>query len=279
MFAPHAGVLSNNMKGYFVVAANNDETFDIKCELHPKAAKKNIPEEQQNLYVAVESANNVIKSLRNTKDEIKQKYFNKLLSLAQAGLVGKDAQPELTLKSLAKLKGEIILIEGQRIKNDYMKDLGTKAAILFGIAAVLYCGSKCLEITQPFSMYLLIVMGSFVGTWVSFGARKFSISFELLSLVEEDMMSPWIRLLYIGVCSVILALFLNTQLVKLSIGAISTSSLQDYTELQLSLGILCGLIESKIGINLYKKAVTVIDAGPTKPLPTPGTATLSNPIF
>lgn len=246
------------MDGCFVVAANSEEAFDIKCELHPNAAKSDIPEQQQNLYVAVESANNVIKSLRNTRDEIKQKYFNKLLSLAQAGLVGDTAQPDLALKSLAELKGEMILIEGQRIKNDYMKDLGMKAAILFCIACVLYCGSKCWEITQPFSMYLLVIIGSFLGTWVSFGARRFSISFEQLSLLEEDMMSPWIRLLYIGACSVILALFLNTQLVSLSIGAISTSSLRDCPELQLSLGVLCGLIESKIGINLYKKAIVIV---------------------
>ena len=106
------------MKGYFVVCSNQNEQFDINCSLHPEYAKETVPIEQETLYVDVESTNNVIKSLNNTKDEVKTKYFNKLLSLAQAGLVGETAQPRLASKSLDKLKDEMILIEGRRIKND-----------------------------------------------------------------------------------------------------------------------------------------------------------------
>lgn len=106
------------MQGYFVVSENKDELFDIKCELHPEHAKESIPTEQETLYTEIESTNNIIKSLHNTKDEIKSKYFNKLLSLSQAGLVGETAQPNLASKSLIKLKDEMVLVEGQRIKNE-----------------------------------------------------------------------------------------------------------------------------------------------------------------
>ena len=112
------------MEGYFIVNSNPEcEKFDIKCELHPERTKRQIPKEQQELYLEIESTNNILKSLNNTKDEIKKKYFEKLLTLAQAGLVGETAQPQLALSTLCKLKDEIILIEGKRIKNEYMKKL------------------------------------------------------------------------------------------------------------------------------------------------------------
>lgn len=246
------------MQGYFVVASNKEEEFDIKCELHPDFAKNPIPEKQQMLYVKIERTNSIIKSLHKTSKDIKTKYFNRLLTLSQAGLVGETAQPELALDSLAELQDEMILIEGQRIKNEYMKNLGIKALVLGIAVTIVYFISLACEMMQPFSMYCLSIIGAFIGTWISFGARKFRISFEQLSLLEEDMMSPWIRLIYIGVCSAVFLLFLCTQLISFGVGEISTISIKESPEIQISIGILCGLIESKIGVNIYKKAVTLI---------------------
>lgn len=246
------------MQGYFVIAENKNEPFDIKCELHPDYAKKDIPQKQEMLYIKIESTNNIIKSLYNTKDETKYKYFNKLLTLAQAGLVGETAQPELALKSLVKLKDEMVLVEGQRIKNDYMVRLGQNALIFCVIAFIAYIVFQSFSLTRPFAMYLLTFIGALIGTWISFGARKFSIRFEQLSLLEDDMMKPCIRLLYIGICAIVFVLFLNTQLINISIGGISTAIISENIEIQVSIGVLCGLVESKIGINVYKEAINIL---------------------
>lgn len=253
------------MKGYFVVSSNPDEQFDINCSLHPEYAKETVPIDQETLYVEVESTNNVIKSLHNTEDEVKTKYFNKLLSLAQAGLIGKTAQPRLALKSLNKLKDEMILIEGRRIKNDYMKKLGIEAFIFSIITFIAYLLFQYHETTQIFSMYFLAFIGALLGTWISFGARKFNITFDQLSLLEEDMMEPAIRLIYIGVCAIVFMLFLNIQLISFGIGNVSTLTIKENCEIQLSIGVLCGLIESKIGINIYQKAVNILSNEQTKP--------------
>ena len=241
------------MEGFFIVDKNPDEAFDIKCELHPEKAKEAVPTEQAKLYNEIENTNNVIKSLKNTQNETKQKYFDKLLSLSQAGLVGETAQPDLALNSLTKLREEMVLVEGQRIKNSYMMDLGIKAVTLSVVAMALAI------ISIEVSCYnLFTAFGAFAGTWVSFGARRFNITFEQLSLLEEDMMSPWIRLIYIGVCSSIFLLMLNTKILSISIGTLSTTTIKDSVELQITVGVLCGLVESKIGLNLYKKAITFI---------------------
>ena len=246
------------MEGFFIVDKNPDEAFDIKCELHPKKAKEAIPTEQAKLYSEIENTNNIIKSLKNTQNEAKQKYFDKLLSLSQAGLVGETAQPDLALNSLTKLREEMVLVEGQRIKNSYMMDLGIKALILSVVALALAISSIEFSFYRQVSMYLFTAFGSFTGTWVSFGARRFNITFEQLSLLEEDMMSPWIRLIYIGVCSSIFLLMFNTKILSIGIGTLSTTTIKDSVELQITVGVLCGLVESKIGLNLYKKATTFI---------------------
>jgi len=243
------------MLGYFLVYPNPEEPFDIKCDLQKEAAINEVPNEQQELYNEIESTNSIIKSLHKTGNKSKTKYFNKLLSLSRAGLVGDTAQPKLALKSIEKLKEEIVLIEGQRIKNDYMKILGIYAALMC-IGITLICLLTQLNATiKPLSMYFITSIGAIAGTWVSFGARKFKITFEQLSLLEEDMMNPCIRLIYIGVCSVIFLLFLNTGIVSIDIGGVTTEKIRNSIELQAAIGVLSGLVESKVGINIYKKAV------------------------
>lgn len=247
------------MKGYFKASRNSSEEFDIICELDAELATESVPESQKTLYLEVEDATNVIKSLQNTSHDVKKKYFDKLVSLTQAGLMGKTAQPELAMKSLVKLKNEMVMVEGQRIKNDYMKTLGVRALIISIVSIAIYYVLLTNGISE-FGAYFLAVAGSSAGTWLSFGARKFTISFEELSVLEEDMMSPWIRLLYIGACSAVFILLLNTQLISLGVGTVSTVGIMSQPELQMAVGVLCGLVESKIGVNIYKRAVTLIES-------------------
>jgi hypothetical protein len=249
------------MKGFFLVYENPGEKYDIKCELNANYANEQVPKEQQNLYVEVENACNIIKSLRNTDDTTKEKYFNKLLSLARVGLVGpgeNNAQPELALKSLEKLKEEVTMIEGYRIKNGYMKELGIKALIISGIIGVIMLIVVGVFNIHEYDMYFITAVGALIGTWISFGVRKFSIDFFQLNIIEEDMMKPWIRLVYIAICSVVILLFINSGIVTIKIGNFALEEIRNNHEMQVVLGIICGLVESKIGINIYNKAITII---------------------
>lgn len=108
-------------------------------------------------------------------------------------------------------------------------------------------------------MYSITFICSLIGTWISFGARNLNISFKQLSVVEYDMMNQWIRLVYIGVCSIILITFLNADIIKISVGLISSSNIKETFEIQASIGFICGLIESKLGLNIYKKVENIIE--------------------
>lgn len=244
------------MKGCFTVQENKDIKFDIKCEFQHELLSdgmNGIPESQRTLYVEVEHTNSIIKNLICTSKEVKSDYFKKLLSLAQVGLVGDKAQPALALESLKKLKEEILLTEGMRIKTSYMMGLG-KWALLMSIASMLcFMIADYLELAYLKS-YFIVFTGAQVGTWISFGARKFNISFEELCLFEKDMMDKSLRLVYIGIAAVLVLLMLNLNLIHINVCGLSSETLNERGDFVFFIGTVCGLVESSIGINLYEKA-------------------------
>lgn len=243
--------------GPYIVEPDEAE-LDIRCSRNIKYATKDIPKKYKELYGEVESASNVIKSLKYTDRDVKIKYFKKLGSLAKVGLEGEIEQTELALIALAKLKEEMVMVEGQRIKNGYMKRLGLWAA---GIAAVLLAAYFALShfyVLEFLLPYIIAVTGAMAGTWVSFGARRLKISFGQLSVIEEDMMSPPLRLAYIGLCSVIFLLLLGSNAVSVSVGGASTADIAENIPMQAIVGIICGLVESSIGVTIYKKAKAAV---------------------
>lgn len=246
------------MKGYFVVYENEEEQFDIKCDLRPDIEDE-VPESQSLLFSEVEYTCNILKSLEKTSIEVKRKYFEKLLSLAQVGLVPeKSAQPRMAMIALDRLKTEILHIEGKRIKNQYMKRLGIAATLLSafvgGVMFLLYFFFR----SNAFCMMGYTWFGAMVGAWISYGARKFQLKFEDMSIIEKDMLEPLIRLVYIGSCALIFELFLSCGIATITIGNITTESLKSNVEIQILIGVICGLVESKIGIDIYKKANSVL---------------------
>ena len=150
------------MKGCFVVYENEDEQFDIKCDLRPDIDVE-VPELQSLLYSEIENTSNVLKTLEKTSDDIKRKYFKKLLNLAQVGLVPQNgAQPKMAMIALEKLKNEMLRIEGKRIKNQYMKRLGITTIILsILIGCIMYILSyllKNMESRHPASVKLCALL-------------------------------------------------------------------------------------------------------------------------
>ena len=244
--------------GYFLVIKNPNDEFDIQCQINEKATGKP-PKEYIDLYNDIESASSIIKSLDKTSVEIKRKYFDKLLSLAQAGLVSSCANPELAGGALKKLKEEVIIVEGRRIKNGYMKRLGIVAIIISAISIIAFLiahlGFDC---KSEYLAFLLLGTGAMVGAWVSFGARKFKIQFEELSIIEKDQMEPIIRLLFIYLSTCIFALFMMTGILQIKIGNVDTKNFTTDYKVSLLVGSICGLVESRIGVKIYKHADNMV---------------------
>ena len=152
------------------------------------------------------------------------------------------AQTETAEFALMKLKDEIVLVEGKRIKNHYMKYLGIDALIIGAIASIVL--GICFYFTRWIGCIsvLCIIIGALTGTWVSFGARKFEIEFEDLASLEKDKMTPVIRLIYIAVASLIFALLMNVGLIDVKIGNVDISKAFTDIKPALVIGVLCGLV-------------------------------------
>lgn len=245
------------MRGCFEVVENSNCKNDIDFKMISKCVEDGIPEGQRKLYIDVESVNCVIQSLRDTDKKIKRVYFKKLLSLSQVGLTGENAQTELAMEALNSLKEEITIKEGGRIKNSYMFVLGIYAILLLIISGGLL---GILNHNNIFfwDKYIYVFMGAMVGTWISFGARKVNIPFNELNIIEEDRLNPIMRLLFVGITSIIFMLFINSEIIGFSVGKIESKSINSSIELQIVLGILSGLIEYKLAIDLFNKANEIV---------------------
>ena len=75
---------------------------------------------------------------------------------------------------------------------------------------------------------------------------------------ELHLLMELIRLIYIAVASLIFALLMNVGLIDVKIGNVDISKAFTDIKPALVIGVLCGLVESKIGIQVYNKAVSLL---------------------
>lgn len=239
------------------IYANPNEKYDIKFDKDPDMSGENMSDVERELYEDIERVIIVLKSLHRTNESVKDIYFNKILTLAQAGFIGNEPDPTLALTSLKAIKDEILTVEGHRIKNKYMLYLGISSLISILLCWVIFVIIEYFADITTIKTYFVVWTGAMVGAWISFGARKFNIQFDELNVLEEDKMYIYIRLPYIGICSLIFLLFLNSGIFNFQIGSISLDDLKANIELQLVLGIIAGLFESKLGVKIYEKAQNI----------------------
>lgn len=246
-------------QGCFDVQKNPTNRFDILIDVVPEFAEDGIPEEQERLYYEIENTISILKSLHDTSVDTKEKYFDKLKSLAEAGLTTPSAQPVLALGALQALKLEVVTNEGSRIKNSYMLKLGRYAMYLTVACISLIIIIKCFNLNNSLLKYLYAFIGTMPGAWISFGVRKVDLSFEELSIIENDKVYPFIRLLFIGLSTIILVLFIDVGVMSISFGGFNTDNIGHSTKDVLFLGVVSGLIDFKLATSIFKKATNIMD--------------------
>jgi hypothetical protein len=253
-------VVVANMPGAFVVSRDAEEPRDIRFEI---AAGKGPPsKEQVALKADIESVLTVLRLLFSDKNEF-ETYFRPLLSLAQAGLVGDHAQPEVAAGALTALKNEIVAREGGKVKNRYMKTLGLRALYLGGsvliVAIALYAIPR-LRGWMPgadfivFNNFLFLWSGCMAGVWSSFGVRKTLLRLEDLPILEEDRLEPKIRLIFAGLLTMMVGLFFSLKVVTINLGPITTDQINTNVKLALLIGLLGGFSEKALSSAVAKQA-------------------------
>ncbi len=248
-------------KGYFIVFRDTEHKDDIHFRQIELSGDESIPEEQLQLRDEVDKASTSIRMIFLNEPEKFEQYFRSLLALAQLGLVGDSANPNLAARALASLKHEILAREGGRIKNQYMKVLG-KYALAFGVPVLILAVLVNIFFNEQtlLQSYLFLWVGCMAGVWLSFGSRKIELKFEELNVLEKDRLNPSIRLIFAGLLTIVVGLLISTESVVFELGGLSTSQFQTNIQVALLIGILCGISEQVLSTKISQHASDFIGA-------------------
>lgn len=240
-------------KGAFIVARDPNNNKDILFQI--TATASSVPKDQMKLKEEVEKTLVVLREILEG-DKFEQ-YFDQALSLSQAGLVGDAASPDAALSTLWQLQDQVVANEAGRIKNEYMKKLG-KSALELGVPVSLL--ATCLYYFTDWELvtFLFLWCGSLVGTWISFGTRKNILKFADLNILEEDRLDPSIRLIFAGLLTLIVGLFLTTHAFIIKVGQMTTEQIGSDLKVALLIGVLCGISEKVLPSKISQKASQLI---------------------
>lgn len=185
-------------------------------------------------------------------------YFEQLLSLAQVGLVNPG---DLTVarSALAQVKADVTATEAGNIKNQYMKQLGTKSVVI-GLPALAIAMNLLAFQLFPveYATALLAWTGCMAGVWLSFGARKTTLGFDDLNILEQDRLEPVIRLIFAGLLTIIIYLLFDLGAIKVSLGTLATANIGHNGEVALLVGLLCGFSEQALATTVGKQAAQLL---------------------
>jgi hypothetical protein len=231
---------------------------DIKFQPVPHAT---IPPDVAALQIEIERTLTTLIVLfpatgkRAQTNEIKFRiYFDKLAGIAIAGL-GQD-QPLLGSMALATLKDEIVTRESGRVKNAYIRRLGLWSASFTVIFVVLYLTAGPEHVPDWIAKkrgFFILILGSFIGTWLSFSIRKVALTFSDLSVAESDQLDPPIRLIFVAGLTLVIGLMFATELASITIGKFHTTFLTSGGA-ALVIGLFCGISEQSLSTTVGAKA-------------------------
>jgi hypothetical protein len=185
-------------------------------------------------------------------------YQTKLLGAAQVGLQQTPPDPDSSRQALESLQMEILVREGPRVKNGYMKALGVSAAVSGALAAIIYLTLRnnphFSQLLYAYQNLFVLWTGTMIGTWLSFGLRRPKLAFKDLDALEDDMVEPGVRLIFTGLIAITIAFIFSSGMVNVSIGGLNSASLLAHGSSALLIGMLLGVSEQALPGILTKRA-------------------------
>jgi hypothetical protein len=280
-------------KQFTVALVSEDTDIDIKPTDGLQPPNDVVPPDRQELYTVILSTKSVIANVcerssqgdRSLCDKLfrvgpgnpadrartlRQSYMRKLAEIARLGLVG----PHTTLAKVAldSLRKEFVAHEGPRIKNSYVCQLGV-AAGLFALGCVImytlivfFHPRPAEAATRGFSFwydhrpFLLAGAGAAIGTWMSFSVRQVELAFEHLGVIEEDLLDPAFRVLFVVALTVTAFLLFWTGVMSIKIGDLNTTgaAFDKNGTIALLIGLFCGLSERALASAVSSRAAAFV---------------------
>jgi hypothetical protein len=259
--SPSSNVSGPDTYWYVVERETDDGTLDIDFQV----VDPNCPPPQRGIKQEIERDLSTINALYTTPADRRKlrEAFNKLISIARVGLVGRNASPEIASDALRAFEADVLNREAGPVKNSYMRKLGMWAAG-FGAAAMaafFFCDHfPQLPATQviEYRYFFVLWAGCMLGTWASFASRRVTLGFHDLVALEEDRVEPALRLVFAGSLTVILGLVFSTGLANVEVGAFSASGLKESGSIAFLTGAFAGISEKVLPSAILTRASNIL---------------------
>jgi hypothetical protein len=263
---------------FVVELEHNDKKLAVDVTISVGDDPNDVPSpEKQKLFVALGSASTVITTVcrriqeRGTArekmrgEQLLDEYIKKLSGVAEVGLEGPNVQ--LANLALEDLRSEFVAREAGRIKNAYVASLGwacaVAAAVCFGIYGIVSLGFLAETGFLGFVSFLfrhqnllLAAGGAAIGTWLSFSIRRVALSFEDLAILEEDLLDPSVRVLFVIALTITACLLFVTGAMNIEIGQLKTASFVGPTALLI--GVFFGIGERALATAISGRAASFV---------------------
>jgi hypothetical protein len=196
-------------------------------------------------------------ALRTDPGQKLDKYLRALSGIAAVGLQNMDSsQTPFASLALNGFKEEFVAQEAGIVKNNYVLRLGIFALLAF-VASVI-CYVSALKAPPDSMAYLFrnffpLIGGAAVGTWLSFSIRRVVLTFGDLANLENDRLSPSLRILFILALTTVVGLLFWTGAVTVVVGDFKTDFHSSGTHAAL-IGMLCGIAERAMATAVGRRA-------------------------
>jgi hypothetical protein len=222
----------------------------------------------QVLYASSES-----ESERNQRQF--RSYYVRLYRLAQLGLEGGNVSPDIATAALATTTSDLIDDEAVNVKKTHLRILGGKATnastgclLLYVLLRLISAYSSGLNHflanmgiqSSLLANFMLLLIGCFLGVWLSYGIRTTSFALGDLTVTDADRLTPVIRLIFAGSLTIILGIVFTIPLVEVTIGRTSVTNIATYPMLAFVVGCFCGVSELALPTAVSRRASEFIQS-------------------
>lgn len=236
-----------------------------------------IPEDKQKLKIEIDGTATVMKAVlgkqpatrlgrklrgeNSSANAIKlNEYLSALAGIAKVGLMNLDkSQTPFATLALAGLKDEFVAREAGLIKNAYVWRLGVDAlvTIIICVGAAWFLGMRGFG---PLVNFLWLWAGAATGAWLSFSIRRVVLGFSDLAVLEDDRLTPELRIVFVVALTTVVGLMFWTGMVSLTIGSFTTDlksagkSALELATAAFLVGAFCGIAERSMASAVARRA-------------------------
>ena len=245
-------------KGMYEIDRNTD---DVSFNIKPKDAAGDIPDDQRQIHHGIYKAYNALKLLAEHKiiDRAEGEFAEfreRLLEVAEVGLAAKNVKTREAAAALKDIQIDILTRKGKRVVYSYLFRLGYWALSGLGFGLIVYFLLKTYLVDTR--GYGLVICGAMVGAWLSVAATRTRIELDAISEFLDYGREPIVRLVFVILLSVALALLLQEGLITIKIGSVDFADFKSKASVALILGVVIGVSEKALSLKFIERVKTYV---------------------